>query len=43
MEVGTSVVVQEFRLSTYIAEGVGLIPGQGTNMLHAMWYGQNVK
>ena len=43
MEVGTSLVVQEFRLSTNIAQGVGLIPGQGTNMLHAMWYGQNVK
>ena len=35
MELETSLVVQEFRLSAYIAEGVGLIPGQGTKILHA--------
>ena len=32
---GTSLVVQQLRLCTSTAEGVGLIPGQGTKILNA--------
>ena len=34
--VGTSLVVQRLRVSASIAGGEGLIPGQGTKILHAM-------
>ena len=34
--VGTSLVVQRLRLCASTAEGEGLIPGQGTKILHAM-------
>ena len=34
---GTSLVVQWLRLSAYTAEAMSLIPGQGTNIPHAMW------
>ena len=34
---GTSLVVQWLRLCTFIAGDVGLIPGQGTKIPHAMW------
>ena len=34
-------LVVKTRAST--AKGMGLIPGQGTNILHATWYGQKKK
>ena len=37
---GTSQVVQWLRLCTSTAGGMGLIPGRGTEMLHAAWRGQ---
>ena len=33
----TSLVVQWFRLQAPAAGGVGLIPGQGTKIQHAIW------
>ena len=39
----TSLVVQWLRLCASIANGVGLIPGQGTGILHATWCGQKIK
>ena len=33
-------VVQWLKLHTSNAQGVGLIPGQGTKIPHAMWHGQ---
>ena len=35
--VGTSLVVQWLRSSASSARGMGLFPGQGTKMPHAMW------
>ena len=40
---GTSLVVQWLRLHASIAGGTGSIPGRGTKILHAMWYGQKKK
>ena len=40
---GTSLVVQWLRLCTFIAGDVGLIPGQGTKIPHAMWSKTNNK
>ena len=40
---GTSLVVQWLRLCASNAEGVGLIPGQGTKIPHAMHCGQKLK
>ena len=39
----TSLVVQWLRLHTSNAEGMGLIPGQGTKVLQATWYGPKCK
>ena len=39
----TSLAVQWLRLCDSIAGGMGLIPGQGTKILHAMCHGQNTK
>ena len=40
---GTSLAVQWLRLCTSSAGGAGSIPGQGTRILHAAWYGQKRK
>ena len=40
MALGTSQVVQWLRLHASTAEGLGSIPGQGTKIPHAVWYGQ---
>ena len=40
---GTSLEVQWWRLHESSAEGIGLIPGQGTKIPHAVWRGQNQK
>ena len=40
---GTSLVVQWLRLHTSNAEGMGLIPGQGTKIPHATWCSQKKK
>ena len=37
---GASLAVQWLRLRASTAGGTGLIPGQGTKILHAMWHGQ---
>ena len=34
-------MVQSLGLHTSSAEGTGLIPGQGTEILHAAWHGQD--
>ena len=36
-------MVQWLRLSTSTAEGMGLIPGQGTIISHVTWHGQKNK
>ena len=38
---GTSLVVQWLRLWASTAGSMGLIPAQGTKILHAAWHGQN--
>ena len=38
---GTSLAVQWLRFHTPNAEGTGLIPGWGTKIPHAAWYGLN--
>ena len=38
---GTSLAVQGLRLHASNAEGMGLIPGQGTKIPHALRQGQN--
>ena len=38
-----SQALQWFRLSNSIAGGIGLIPGQGTKIPHAVWHGQKKK
>ena len=40
---GTYLVVQWLRLPASTAGGTGLIPGQGTKILHAAWRGQKKK
>ena len=40
---GISLVVQWLRLHASTAEGLGSIPGQGTKIPHAVWYGQKKK
>ena len=40
---GTSLVVQWLRLQASTAGGTGSIPGQGTNISHAMWCDQKKK
>ena len=40
MALGTFLVVQWLRLHASTAEGLGSIPGQGTKIPHAVWYGQ---
>ena len=40
---GTSLAVQWLRLRTPYTGGMGLIPGQGTKILHAAWCGQKKK
>ena len=37
---GTSLVVQWLRLGASDARGMGLIPGRGTKIPHALWHGQ---
>ena len=37
---GNSLAVQWLGLCTSTAEGMDLIPGRGTKILHATWYGQ---
>ena len=39
----TSLVVQWLRLQASTAWGMGLIPGQGSKILHAIWCGQKRK
>ena len=41
--VGTSLVGQGLRPCVSKAEGMGLIPGQGTKIPNAMWCGQKKK
>ena len=36
-------VVQGLRLCTFNVRDLGLIPGQGTSILHAAWYSQKLK
>ena len=40
---GTSLAVQGLGLRTSTAVGTGSIPGQGTKIPHAVWYGQKKK
>ena len=40
---GRSLVVQWLRLPAFNAEGVNLIPGQGTKIPHVAWCGQKKK
>ena len=40
IKIWTSLVVQWLRLHASNARNVGLIPGQGTKIPHAMWHGQ---
>ena len=42
-KMGTSLVVQWLRLCTSNAGGMGLTPGRGTRILHAMLHGQKKK
>ena len=37
---GTFLVVQWLAVRTSDARGTGSLPGQGTKIPHAMWYGQ---
>ena len=37
---GTFLVVQWLAVRTSEARGTGSLPGQGTKIPHAMWYGQ---
>ena len=39
-DLGTSLAVQWLRLRASNAGGEGSIPGQGTKIPHAMWWGQ---
>ena len=41
--IGSLLAVQQLRLQASIAGGAGLIPGQGTRILHATWCGQKTK
>ena len=43
MNEGTSLVVQWLRLHAPNAEGMGLIPGQGTKIPHAKWQREKKK
>ena len=43
LSTGTSLEVQWWRLHGSNAEGIGLIPGQGTKIPRAVWQGQNPK
>ena len=43
MKFGTSLVVQWLRLGASTAGGAGSIPGPGTKISHAAWYGQKIK
>ena len=38
MTLGTSLAVQGLRLCASTAGGAGLIPGQGTKILYALWH-----
>ena len=40
---GNSLVVQWLGLRAFIAEGMGLIPGQGIKILQGVWCGQKKK
>ena len=40
---GTSLVVKQLRFHASNAEGMGLIPGWGTKIPHAEWWGQKKK
>ena len=40
---GTSLAVQWLRLQAPNARDTGLIPGWGTKILHATWFGQKKK
>ena len=42
-EIGTSLAVQWLGLCASTAGGAGSIPGWGTKIPHAVWYGQNKK
>ena len=39
---GNSLAVQWLELLTSTAGGTGLIPGQGTKILQAMWHGHKI-
>ena len=41
--IGTSLVVQWLRLHASTAGGAGSIPGWGTKIPHALWYGKKKK
>ena len=41
-DTGTFLVVQWLRLHVYIVEGIGLIPGWETKILHATWHSQEM-
>jgi len=40
---GTSLKAQGLTLRASNAGGEGLIPGQGTKILHAIWWGKKIK
>ena len=42
-EAGISLVVQQFRLHTSTAGGLGFLPGQETKIPKAIWYGKKIK
>ena len=42
-DTGNSLAVQWLGLRASTAGGRGLIPGQGTKILHAVWHGQKKK
>lgn len=43
MVLETALVVQSLRLCASSTGGVGSIPGWGTEILYALWLGQNLK
>ena len=43
MTLGTSLAVQGLRLCASTAGGAGLIPGQGTKILYALWHSKKKK
>ena len=40
---GTYLVVQWLRIHDFKAEGMDVIPDEGTKTQHTMWHGQKIK